>query len=158
MQRAEYWNYVLEGLAQRSTCIRGHVGALIIRDRRIIGEGYNGAPPGMLDCYEAGSCLPDFRQIKGTADTMEVEGCVRATHAEANAIAFAARHGIATLGAEMWCTHSPCRECAKLIIAAGIVKLTYLQDYRLGAQGLLDDAGLEVVMYGSEGQDTEQAL
>jgi dCMP deaminase len=86
---------------------------------------------------------------KSHPTTVLIQGCARTVHAEANAIAFAARYGISTLDAEMWCSYSPCRECAKLIISAGIRSLTYVQEYRLGALDLLDDAGLEIFRHGS---------
>jgi dCMP deaminase len=149
ISREESYLAKLEILENRSTCIRGHVGALIIRDKRVISEGYNGAPPNMIDCYEAGECLTDYRTLAKMAGYIAIEGCARTIHAEANAIAFAARHGIATEGAEMWCTYSPCRECAKLIVSAGIVRFVYVKEYRLGAIELLDDAGIEVVKFGS---------
>jgi dCMP deaminase len=102
----------------RSTCNRLHVGAVLSKDGRIISSGYNGAPARLAHCsletcYEGGP------------------PCTNAVHAEANCIAFAARYGISTEGATLFSTDSPCMECAKLIINAGIKNIFYDRDYRL---------------------------
>lgn len=106
-------------VSRRSTCPRKSVGAIIVREGRVLSMGYNGAPAGLPHCHDVG-CLvgPDG-------------GCTRTQHAEANAIAFAARHGIATNGAELWTTVSPCPSCAKLIINAGITDVYFMEQYRL---------------------------
>lgn len=106
-------------VSRRSTCPRKSVGAIIVREGRVLSMGYNGTPSGLPHCHDVG-CLvgPDG-------------GCTRAQHAEANAIAFAARHGIATNGAELWTTLSPCPSCAKLIINAGITDVYFMEQYRL---------------------------
>lgn len=101
--------------ARRGTCLRAFVGALIVRDGRTISEGYVGSPPGMPHCTDVGCDLVD-------------DHCVRTTHAEMNALLFAARNGIATEGAEMHITHSPCPTCAKAIITAGIVRVVWSAD------------------------------
>lgn len=125
-------------ISERGTCSRLNVGAVISRDGRIIATGYNGAPKGLPHCkhevYEKTTLL--------TNDT----GCQQAEHAERNAIAFAARHGVALDGSEMHCTHAPCLQCARSIINTGIMKLSYAVPYRL-TQGveLLQQAGVEVV-------------
>lgn len=105
--------------SSRSTCSRLHVGAVLARDSRVIATGYNGAPAGMPHCRH---------QTAG-------EPCISAVHAEANAVAFAARHGIATDGATLYVTHSPCLECAKLLVNAGVARVIYATRYRL-ADGL----------------------
>lgn len=117
---------IVRVLAERSTCTRKHVGALIVRDKRIIATGYNGSPSGLPHCEDVG-CLvgPDG-------------GCLRTIHAEQNSIAFASRYGIATDGAELWTSVAPCLPCAKLIINAGIRRVVYLEDYR-------DHSGLELL-------------
>lgn len=103
-------------VSQRSTCNRAQVGAVIVRNGRVISTGYGGAPSGLPHCDEVG-CL-------------EKDGhCVRTSHAEAGAIAFAARHGIPTEGATMYVTHRPCLACAKLIINAGIREVVYEEAY-----------------------------
>lgn len=105
--------------SKRSTCNRKHIGAVIARNSRPVSLGYVGSPPGTPHCTDAGCILgPDG-------------GCIRTTHAEANAIAFAARAGIETAKAELYTTVSPCPRCAALIIAAGITEVYYLEKYRL---------------------------
>lgn len=105
-------------ISLRGTCNRAQVGAVLARDGRIIATGYVGAPSGLPHCQDVG------------CDVSEFSGCLRTVHAEANAIAFAARYGIATEGSNLYCTHSPCGNCAKLIINAGISRVIYEQQYR----------------------------
>lgn len=120
-------------IALRGTCERGRVGAVIAKDGRIISTGYAGAPAGLPHCTEAG-CLIG-------ADG----GCIRTSHAEAGAIAFAARKGIATEGATLYVTLAPCQSCAKLIINAGIERVVYGLPYRDSAGvDLLVKAGIEI--------------
>lgn len=121
-------------VAKRGTCERAEVGAIISRNGRIISTGYVGAPAGAEHCTTAGCKLGNHN------------GCVRTIHAEANAIAYAARAGTATESAELFCTHSPCEPCAKLIISAGIRRLVYAARYR-DEEGirLLQSVGIEVV-------------
>jgi len=105
--------------AQRSTCDRKQVGSLIAREGRPVSLGYAGAPPGLPHCQDVGCLLgPDG-------------GCIRTQHAEANAIAFAARSGIETLGTTLYTTCSPCLPCSKMILAAGITEVCYLDEYRI---------------------------
>lgn len=117
-------------VAERGTCERAQVGAVIVRGGRVISMGYNGAPPGMDHCTEVG-CELDI----------DISGCQRTVHAEANAIAFAARAGISTEGTEMYCTHAPCYACAKLMLSAGIKACHYNIEYR-------DGRGLEILKTG----------
>lgn len=115
--------------SERSTCNRLGVGAVITTDGRPIGQGYNGPPSGMAHCEHE-----------------EWEGpCRMAIHAEANAIAFAARRGTPTFGAEMFVTHSPCVDCAKLIIQSGIVVVHFDVPFREphGIE-LLEEVGIVV--------------
>lgn len=120
--------------AARGTCDRAKVGAVLVRDKRVIAEGYNGAPPKQKHCSEV-----------GCDDAGRGGGCGRTTHAEANVIAFAAKHGIRTDGATMYTTMSPCVDCAKLIVAAGIVHVHYNIRYRDPAgENLLVDCGVGV--------------
>jgi dCMP deaminase len=123
-------------MAARSTCTRGNVGAVIVRDRRIVVTGYNGAPSNMAHCLDVG------------CDLGPGGGCQRAVHAEANAIAFAARDGISLLGTTLYSTHAPCRKCAELIVNAGIKIVVYNIAYRDPAGlDLLDLAGVEFHEY-----------
>lgn len=129
LARAELFMQVAELFAHRSSCERGHVGAILVKDGRIISSGYNGAPPGMQHCLEVGC-----EEVEG------VDGCVRTIHAEANALVWAARMGVPTLDSIMYSTHSPCASCARLIIAAGVSKVVFRNDYRLARLDLLDQA------------------
>lgn len=135
-------------VAERGTCQRAKVGAVIARDHRIISMGYNGAPPGMDHCLDVG-CEDELIPVGGAL--LEVEGCARCVHAEANAVAFAAKAG-APIGqgeSTMYCTHAPCYTCAKLMISAGIVAVHYVTPYRdTRGLDLLDKAGVFVKHHG----------
>lgn len=102
--------------AARSTCDRANVGAVLVRDRRILATGYNGSPSGMAHCDEAGHWMVDGH-------------CVRTIHAEQNAILQCAITGVSTVGATLYCTHNPCRHCAKLLVQAGVIRIVYAADY-----------------------------
>lgn len=122
-------------VAKRGTCSRLQVGAVISRDGRIITTGYNGAPAGMAHCIHR--------------DDEDTTGCDNAEHAERNAIAWAARHGLALEGSELHVTHAPCSACARSVINAGIKKVSFHFAYRLkeGVE-LLRTAGIQVVDIG----------
>ena len=111
-------------VAERSTCLRHHVGAVIVRDRRLLTAGYNGAARGVKDCLDLG-CL---RDEKGIPSGERHEIC-RAIHAEQNAIIQAGLHGIDISGSTIYCTHSPCILCAKMIVNAKIVKFITCGNY-----------------------------
>lgn len=113
----EYFMDIARAVATRATCSRRMVGAIIVKDKRILSTGYNGAPAGLRHC--------DHR---GGAD-LSGGHCARSTHAEQNAIVQAARHGIGIDGATMYCTDHPCLTCAKLLINAGIARVVYAQAY-----------------------------
>jgi dCMP deaminase len=101
---------------ERSTCLRRKVGAVLARDGRILSTGYGGAPAGIDHCSPL-NCFPD-------------KPCLRTIHAEANAVAWAARTGIQTEPCTIYTTASPCIECAKLLINAGIQRVVYAEEYR----------------------------
>lgn len=127
-------------LRKRSTCNRGKVGALLVKDHRIVATGYNGSPPGEPHCWDLGCDI---------AANVHITGCRRAIHAEANVIAYAARHAGGGEGSTMYCTHAACEGCAGLILSAGIVKVIYKWPYRL-TEGLeLLQRHIEVVQYES---------
>jgi len=106
---------IAELVATRSTCLRRRVGAVLVRERRILATGYNGAPTGLRHCLEIG-CL---REQQGVPSGERHELC-RGLHAEQNAIIQAALHGVSVKGAHLYCTNHPCVICAKMIINAGI--------------------------------------
>ena len=111
-------------VAKRSTCIRRSVGALIVREKRILSTGYNGAPSGLGHCADLG-CI---REMKGVASGERHELC-RGLHAEQNAIIQAAYHGVSIKGSFLYSTHLPCSICVKMIINAGIDQVFYLEGY-----------------------------
>lgn len=121
-------------VAHRGTCVRATVGAVIVVDNHPISLGYNGAPAGMPHCTDVGCDIEDG-------------GCVRAIHAEANAIAWAASRGLPTAGGTMYCTHAPCRPCAQLMVAAGLSHLHYQNDYRKARLDIISDGGLTITKH-----------
>lgn len=112
----EYFMDIAFAVAERSTCDRAHVGAVLVRDRRILTTGYNGAPAGLPHCDEVGHLMVDGH-------------CVRTLHAEQNAIIQAALHGVGIQGATAYVTHQPCLTCAKMLINAGITRVVYAGNY-----------------------------
>ena len=132
-----------EQVATWSSCARENrqVGAIIVKNKRILTTGYNGAPEGIKSCKEKGECL---RDIMGIESGTRHEICY-AVHAEQNAIVQAARLGIVLDGATLYCTHQPCVICAKIIINAGIKRIVYKYGYPDEfARHLLDEAGVKV--------------
>ena len=127
-------------VATRSTCLRNHVGSVIVKNKRILSTGYNGAPSGMEHCLDIG-CVRDLENIpSGTRH----EKC-RAVHSEQNAIIQAAIHGVSIEGATIYCTHQPCILCAKMIINANIKRVVYRNGYPdEDSLKFLHDASIEV--------------
>ena len=127
-------------VATRSTCLRRAVGAVIIKDKRILTTGYNGAPSGLAHCEEVG-CLRDQQQVPSG---QRHELC-RGLHAEQNAILQAALYGVPIGGATLYCTTHPCVVCAKMIINASIKEVVITDSYpdKMSAE-LLAEAGITV--------------
>lgn len=113
----QYFMNIAEQVATRSTCSRKNVGAVIVRDKTILSTGYNGSLRGAPHCDDAGH-------------DMENDHCVRTVHAEANAVAQAAKHGVRIDESEIYVTASPCLTCFKLIANSGIRKIYYKEFYR----------------------------
>lgn len=143
----EYFMQMAELTAQRSTCLRRHVGAVIVQDKHVVATGYNGAPKGVAHCEEMGGCL---REKMGIPSGERHELC-RALHAEQNAIIQAATLAQSIEGASIYITHQPCIICAKMIINAGIKRIVVKQGYpdEMSVR-MLDEAGLKIVMFGEE--------
>lgn len=139
----QYFMDITRVVASRSTCLRRRVGALIVRDRRILASGYNGAPAGLKHCLEVG-CL---REERGIPSGQRHELC-RGLHAEQNALIQAAVYGIAIQGAIYYVTHQPCVLCAKTIINAGIKKVVFQGAYPdpLSLE-MFSEAGVDLVQY-----------
>ena len=113
ISRAELYVGMVKLLAKRSMCTRKHVGCILVKDNRIVAMGYNGVLPG-----------------QDPEEGLDEEGNSQTVHAEANVIAFCAKHGIPTEGCNLWITLAPCKKCAELIIQTGISEVYYLEPYR----------------------------
>ncbi len=128
----DYFMGITFEVAKRSTCDRARVGSIVVKDRRILTTGYNGAPAGLPHCDEIGHLM-----IAGH--------CVRTLHAEQNALIQAALHGVSVAGGTIYVTHQPCLTCAKMIINAGIKRVVYAGHYPdENAVAFLTDAGVEL--------------
>ncbi|MGA8240320.1 MAG: cytidine/deoxycytidylate deaminase family protein [Desulfobacterales bacterium] len=138
-----YFMNITTLVAQRSTCTRRAVGAIIVKDKRILSTGYNGAPSGIRHCLEVG-CLRESLQIPSG----ERHELCRGIHAEQNAIIQAAYHGVSVNNAVLYCTNQPCAICAKMIINAGIKKIYYQSGYSDAlAQEMLSEAGIDLIKH-----------
>ncbi|MGB9723327.1 MAG: deoxycytidylate deaminase [Chloroflexia bacterium] len=143
----EYFMRITQEVAQRSTCLRRQVGAILVKDKHILATGYNGAPTGLPHCEEVG-CL---RERLGIPSGEQAELC-RGLHAEQNAIIQAAVHGVQIRGSTLYSTTQPCILCAKMLINAGVVRIVYQGPYpdELARQ-MMDEAGLEIVRWEKPG-------
>ncbi len=138
----EYFLQIAMLVATRSTCLRHKVGAVIVKDRQLLTSGYNGAAIGVLSCMEEGDCM---RNALGIPSGQRHEIC-KAVHAEQNSIIQAGVHGVSIKDATMFCTHSPCMICAKMIRNARIKRLVTYADYAdLEAKQFIMDNGIEFV-------------
>jgi len=139
----EYFLKIATVVAERSTCLRHHVGAVAVRDKHILATGYNGAASGLKDCLELG-CLRDEMNIEsGTRH----EIC-RAIHAEQNVIIQAALHGITLGGATVYVTHPPCILCAKMLVNAKIKRFVTFGNYADDSfKNLFEEAGMEFELH-----------
>jgi dCMP deaminase len=134
----EYFMELAMVVAKRSTCLRNHVGAIFVKEKRILTTGYNGAPTGLPHCDAVGCAR------EGVASGTRHELC-RAVHAEQNAIIQAALHSVSIEGATLYCTHQPCILCAKMMINARVKRVVYSQSYPDdSALKFLSQAGIEV--------------
>ncbi len=136
----DYFLKIASVVAERSTCLRHHMGAIAVRDKHILTTGYNGAAAGLKDCLELG-CLRDEQGIPSGERT---EIC-RAIHAEQNVIIQAALHGVSMEGSTIYCTHTPCVLCAKMLVNARIKRFVSFGEYSDDAfRELFHEAGVEV--------------
>lgn len=137
ISRATLYMEIAKLMAKRATCGRGQVGAVLVKDYRVIASGYNGPPQGQPHCSD------------GVCDLSKP--CTHAVHAEANLIAFCAKFGIPVNGSTLVLTTVPCRKCAELIIQAGIKAVVYDSEYR-SEEGfeLLKSAGITIIQYNPE--------
>jgi len=147
----EYFILQAELAKLRSNCITRHVGAVIVRDHRQIGTGYNGTPPGVKNCFEGG-CKRCMQRLEGKLRSGEgLDRCL-CNHAEANAIMHCAILGVGsgTKNTTLYTTFVPCLECSKMAITVGIRRIVSLDSYPETDYELLKDAGLEVEIIDKE--------
>lgn len=138
----EYFLEIATLVKSRSTCLRRQVGAVFVRDKRVLATGYNGAPSGLKHCDEVG-CI---REREGVPSGERHELC-RGIHAEQNAMLQAAQHGVGLSGSVLYCTTQPCVLCSKMLINAGVEKIVALGGYPDVLAGeMLEEAGVEIVI------------
>lgn len=139
----EYFMDIANLVKTRSTCTRRQVGAVVVKDKRILATGYNGSPTACSHCTDIG-CLRTKLQVPSG----ERHELCRALHAEQNAIAQAAQHGISMQNATIYVTTQPCSLCAKLLINAGITHIIYDGDYPDSlSMELLKEAGIKLTQF-----------
>jgi dCMP deaminase len=137
-----------EAQAKRSTCDRAQVGVVIARDGRVLATGYNGAPAGLPHCDHENDDREELVDGGGStiARVYTGPGCQNAVHAEANAVAYAARYGVALDGSVLYTTYTPCLACAQIVINAGVREVVALKPYRdTAGRDLILAAGLSMV-------------
>ena len=137
----EYFMEMAELASNRATCLRRQVGAVLVKDKKILATGYNGAPKGITHCNKVG-CLRE----KMNVPSGERHEICRGVHAEQNLVAQAAYHGVETKGSTVYCTHQPCIICTKILINAGIKKVYYKNGYKDEfARELLKESNLKLI-------------
>jgi len=123
----QYFLTITRQVAERSTCNRAKVGAVIVREKNILATGYNGSPAGLPHCTEVGCLIYQSKTPNGETE----ENCYRTIHAEINAIAQAAKNGVSIRDADIYVTHTPCIHCLKVLINTGIRGIFYEKEYKL---------------------------
>lgn len=139
----EYFMEITSLVAKRSTCRRRQVGAILVKEKRILATGYNGAPPGLTHCLDM-QCLREQEEVPSG----ERHELCRGLHAEQNIIIQAAFHGVSIKGSVLYCTNMPCSICMKMIISAGIKRIVYADGYPdyLGEK-MLKETEIQVEQY-----------
>lgn len=140
----EYFSEIMRMVGTRGNCDRGRSGAVITKEKRIVSTGYVGAPAGLPTCDEVGHLMKVVYDERGG----QHKHCVRTTHAEANAIANAAKHGVSVEGGTIYCKMVPCLDCVKLLINAGIKRVVAEKRYHADhdSRHVLHEAGVELVV------------
>jgi dCMP deaminase len=145
-----YFMTITRQVAERSTCLRAKVGAVIVRDRSILATGYNGSPAGLPHCTEAGCLIYESRTPDGEIE----QNCYRTIHAEINSITQAAKNGNAIRDADIYVTHTPCIHCLKVLINTGIRAVHYEKEYKLHTVAdLMTYARIKLVQVRAEDPD-----
>lgn len=150
----DYFMGIVREVAKRSTCDRGKVGAVIVKDRRILTTGYAGAPSGQPHCDEAGHLMKDVYDKEGNVS----KHCIRTTHAEQNALVQAAKYGVSIDGGTLYCSMVPCFTCAKMIVTAGIKRVVCGKRYHDDKLtfDLFKNAGVELDVLNEEVEKYEE--
>jgi len=140
----EYFIKLMKEVGKRSTCDRGRTGCIIVRDKRILSTGYAGSPNGLPHCDDVGH---EFHTVFDK-DGNTSKHCIRTTHAEQNAIANAAKEGVALKNSTLYCTMTPCYICAKIIINSGIKKVIAEKDYQKSERSkeIFKEANIDFVL------------
>ena len=138
----QYFLTITRQVAERSTCKRAKVGAVIVREKNILATGYNGAPAGMPHCLDVGCLIYTSKTPSGETE----ENCFRTIHAEINAIAQAAKNGANIRDADIYITHTPCIHCFKVLLNTGIRRIFYEKPYKLQTlEELMRHANVQLV-------------
>ncbi|MBQ9689822.1 MAG: cytidine/deoxycytidylate deaminase family protein [Candidatus Methanomethylophilaceae archaeon] len=139
----EYFMEMAQLVSSRSTCLRRKVGAVIVKEKRVLSTGYNGSPKGTKHCEELGCIRVKLNVPSGTRHEL-----CRGVHAEQNAVTQAAYFGVSVDGATIYTTTYPCSMCAKILINAGIKEIIYSEGYADDlSKDLLEEAGIEIREY-----------
>ncbi|MFX0205965.1 MAG: cytidine/deoxycytidylate deaminase family protein [Candidatus Hodarchaeota archaeon] len=149
----EYFMQNAEKVSLRSTCLRHHFGAILVRDKRILSTGYNENPSGLPHCFELPEgCIRDSLHI---ASGMNLEICT-AVHAEANALLQCAYHGVSSKGSTLYVTGAPCPLCSRMLVNAGVKRVVYKEN-EYGDEGLkiLKQASIECIPFPSNKKKNE---
>jgi dCMP deaminase len=138
----QYFMRIALLVADRATCTRAKIGAVIVKDKNIIATGYNGSPAGHPHCTDVGCLI----YVSRNPDGEEEENCFRTIHAEINAIAQAAKHGVEINDADIYINASPCYHCLKTLINTGIRRIFYLKPYKIDRiRPLLENSKIELI-------------
>lgn len=146
----EYFMEICQAAAKRSTCDRGRVGCVIVRNKQMLATGYAGSPPGLPHCDEVGHQMKSVTHEDGHVS----QHCMRTTHAEQNAICQAAKLGVALDGATLYCRMTPCATCAKSVISVGIKRVICERRYHAGEESerIFGQAGVDISFLNDEVQ------
>jgi len=146
----EYFMEIAQLVARRSTCLRRQVGAVLVKDKKILATGYNGAPTGLEHCLDVG-CLRERLNIPSG----ERHELCRGLHAEQNAIIQAAYHGVSIRDSTLFCTNLPCSICIKMVINAGIKSVVYLNGYADDLSlDLIAKSGVKLIKFSEMGEES----
>ncbi len=142
----DYFMTIAEDVSTRATCVRRKVGAVVVKDKRILTTGYNGVPSRISHCTTE-SCL----RSKYNIPSGERHELCRGLHAEQNAIIQAALHGVSIKGAWIYITHQPCSICTKMLINSGIDRFVFKNPYKDSlAEEMIEEAGIELILYSQQ--------